>query len=159
VSKRSMLTCLTFLIPSLTFAGNIDVRSTGEEVGYWSTHSVIYAKVTGTERLTSEEYMLGTHRLQVLPQATLAGNFDSALYSTLDLGVWVSPWISNCPKPPESAFVLLVIQKRGEDHFVSPCMPTYMPKASSIVEVEGFTDPLVEETIESLRSVRRRSPF
>ena len=148
---------ILFLVPTCGFAGH--VSRTGEEVGYWTTHSVIFAKVSGVERLETEEFMLGTHRLQVQPKATLAGNFDSALYSPLDVGIWISPWFSNCQKVPESGFVLLVIQKRGEDYFVTPCTLTYMPNSSGIVEVEGFTDPLVEETMKSLQSVRRSSPF
>jgi len=153
---------LIFLgIPASGVAANIS--ESGEGSGYWTTRSVIFFEVADVEKLSSEEYFHGTHRLQVRPKATLSGTFDSSRFPTLELGCWICGRTSSCTTiPKKGSHFVGVIRKRDYDpydHVVASSHLTFMPKGSGLVEVKDFSDPLVAKILGNLQSLRRKFPF
>ncbi len=160
--RRPTVCFLWFLIVlgPLRIASAGLLTHTGEEPEFWTTHSVIFAEVIEVEKLPSDEFRQGSHRLQVRPKATLTGNFDSARMPNLELGAWFVAFDCTCLSPPaKGRYIVAVIQKQDGDYFVEASLLTFMPKGAGLVEVKDFSDPLVAEVMNNLQVLRRRFPF
>ena len=142
---------------------------TGREQGAWTEdrNSVVIAKIEDIEELDAK-LDHGTHHATIHPIATIAGTLDPSLYSTLDVRFYVSDMTSSIkrskPLPKNGDLVLVVIslaapptkdETSPKNGFIISDICTFMPNDSSLVELKGFDDSRVMETLERLRKVRQ----
>jgi hypothetical protein len=145
-------------LPAMTLAGL--GTDSGEEPGYWNTHSMIFAEVVGVERITHGDYKHGTHHLQVRPKATLTGSFDSSRLPTLELSAWFGGFDCNHLTPPtKGRYIVAVIRKDVGEYFLASSILKFMPDGNDFVEVKDFSDPLVAEIFHKVQAIRRISPW
>jgi hypothetical protein len=125
----------------------------GKEPEVWERASVIYAAVTDVETNRPEQYVI-----HLQPLATLTGKFDSAMFSEIEVPSDVSKTSGNTMIRDVPKRGMRVIVYVGNDQVHPSRIPAgpvfFMPDHLGLVEVTGFDDPKVTETIENLRKLR-----
>ncbi len=159
----------SILLVLLSFAGQAIMHGAdGKLARYWDFASVVYAEVTDIAReerdrnIPNQDY--GSFRIELKPIATLAGTLDPAYMGEIHTGASIGSEISVILKTPaKGAKVLVVIERinwNDQEYFGIPNGgATFFPQDKSghrpcLIEVTGFDDPKVTETIEKLRKLR-----
>jgi hypothetical protein len=131
----------------------------GEERGYWTGRSVIYANVIAVRKEPKRmEYMV-TFR----PMATLSGQFDPGAEPLIEARIWVSLLSSALFEPPQVGDnVLAAIGRRGAEYIVPSSDIGYFPEVKEqlkqrppILKVKDFSDPVVLEVLSTIQKLRK----
>jgi hypothetical protein len=127
---------------------------------FWDNHAVIYAEITEVKKDR------GSYFVDLLPFATLTGKWDAAFDRQVTAGVWVTPetapnasMINEVPKKGTKvvASIARPMVLKGASWFGLPNGPVmFMAQNKGTIEVTGFDDPKVTETIEKLPKLRAK---
>jgi hypothetical protein len=147
-----MLSILSLLLLSMAIH-NPD----GEESRFWNHAAVVYAQIT---RVESVDPIRNT--IYFRPIATLTGDFDAAFQgersASAAIGSAELTLIAKAPKKDAKVILLLDIIESRRLVIRNGAAP-FLPKDDQgnrpcLIDVTGFDDPKVTETIENLRKLR-----
>lgn len=123
----------------------------GADSDYWVDRSVIYAQI-----LRSTELANGAFEVELSVLASLTGTFDAAQTPKVIVRGWAglrTSAIESIPRAPSKA--IIVIYKKDDKYIVPPSILKYMPSEAGVVPVHDFSDPLLAQTMDRLRGIRR----
>jgi hypothetical protein len=135
-----------------------------DEKRFWDDTAVLYAKVSAVDFDRHDG-----HILRITPIATLTGPVDAAQYEELSAHITIDPGTgvglissSFTAAPRIGSNVIVTVtwntawnKLNGKQTFFVPGSNVFfMPGRMGLVEVTGFDDPKVTETIENLRKLR-----
>jgi hypothetical protein len=128
----------------------------GKDAHYWTYASVVYCEV-----ISSDEYEKNRYKLALKPIATFTGSLDSALHDRLVFENIVANKMFDgiaYDIPANGSKVVVVVEDytntEKPHYFIPPGPVHFMPRGHGLIEVTGFDDPKVTETIENLRKLR-----
>ena len=154
--RRIVSFTIAFGLFSTVAAGGVGVLF-GDEEGLWDEDrvSVVLARVTDVSHDGDGD---GDHLyldyVTLEPLGTLSGSFDAGTTSSVTARFWFGANSSLDDKPQVDTTVLVVIRRADDWWAVVSDFCQFMPGRSALVEVDGWDDPRVAETLKRIQAVR-----
>src|SRR5436189_1344903 len=139
------------LILELFTVAGVEV-TTGTDANYWNDSFVVYAEFLSAKKTTGTHYVV-----RVKPIATLAGTYDPSAHSDIiaetEIGSTIGDGSEIPTVPKKNSKILIVIDRRSisatKRNFVPSGPVLFMAGRRGMIEVSGFDDEKVSDTIEN----------
>lgn len=147
---------------NLALAGQGVIYGDEEQAFVADRYSVILATVEDVG--TNPDTAFFKYRARLRPFGTLAGTLEPARWRTMDV-VFESgtPTTSIRAVPVKGAKLLVVVlpdvqvdAKGTSQHMAVSAVCAFMPEGAAMVSVNGFDDPLIQQTLERIQEAHQR---
>ena len=132
------------------------ITKSGREEDSWTKGRlfVIIASVATVVRSAGESED-ETHRITLVPHATLAGSFDVSLHPQI-----VAPTVAGIygtsikEPPPTGSLAIVVLCPHDGELWVDSASIAFVPGGSALTVVDGWNDPRIAETLKNIQAAR-----